>query len=169
MPYLSHAQTKLLRTKGSVMSETLKAGLGMKNESGSAMPALHTRRDWLHPPANVLCLHWGMCSEQPWKVHDSVHQEKRPRPEKLGKEFPWVWLNLKWNTQVIWQTSAEEISTVLSASLHRALGPFRGREARGADNSNDFGFFFMVGNIGTALNEESERVLVKLLGFFLHL
>lgn len=58
---------------------------------------------------------------------------------------------------------------MLSASLHRALGPFRGREARGADNSNDFGFFFMVGNIGTALNEESERVLVKLLGFFLHL
>lgn len=52
--------------------------------------------DWLYHPANILCFHWRMYSEQPWKLYDSVHQEKGRRPEKLGKGFPWVWLNLKW-------------------------------------------------------------------------
>lgn len=75
--------------------KTLKAGLSMKNESETVITALSIWIDWLHHPANVFCFHWGMYSEQLWKVYNSVHQEKGQRPEKLGKEFLWVWLNLK--------------------------------------------------------------------------
>lgn len=104
MLYLSYAQPPLLRTKRNCVWKP-KAGLSKKNESESVITTLYIWIDWLHHPANVLCLHWGIYSEQPWKVYDSVHQEKGLRPEKLGKEFPWIWLNLKWSTEVIWQTS----------------------------------------------------------------
>lgn len=75
--------------------KTLKAGISMKNESESVFTALYMWIDWLHHPANVFCFHWRMYSEKLWKVYDSVHQEKGLRPEKLGKDFPWVWLNLQ--------------------------------------------------------------------------
>lgn len=75
--------------------KTLKAGLSMKNESESIITALYMWTDWLHHPANVFCFHWRRYSEQPWKVYDSVHQGNGLRPEKLGQELPWVWLNLK--------------------------------------------------------------------------
>ena len=87
-------QPQVLRTEGVVTSENLKAGFSRKNEH-YMKNALCARVDCLHQPADVLCLHWGMYSEQPWKEWGSVHQEKGPRPEKLGKEFPWGWLNLK--------------------------------------------------------------------------
>ena len=52
--------------------KTLKAGLNMKNETERVITAFYVWKDWLHHPASVLYLHWGMHSEQPWKGYDSA-------------------------------------------------------------------------------------------------
>ena len=52
--------------------KTLKAGLSMKNETERVITAFYVWKDWLHHPASVLYLHWGMHSEQPWKGYDSA-------------------------------------------------------------------------------------------------
>ena len=69
------------------MSENLKAEFSMKNESGSVITALNTQMDGPQHPASVLCLHWRMCSEQPWKLYDLCTKKKDQGLGNLEKNF----------------------------------------------------------------------------------
>lgn len=47
--------------------KSLKAGWSTENERERVITALYVWKDWLRHPDSVVCLRWGMHSEQPWK------------------------------------------------------------------------------------------------------
>lgn len=68
--------------------KSLKAGLSTKNETERVITALYVWKDWLCHPAGLVCLHWGMNSEQPRKGYDSVQQNRGWGLKNLTKNFP---------------------------------------------------------------------------------